>query len=431
MISRKRSQTLVQRSSEPTCVSRSSPILKIPKNPANPASDNPPNTRKHTQTLMISRKRSQTLVQRSSEPTCVSRSSPILKIPINPANPAPDNPPNTRKHTQTLMISRKRSQTLVQRSSEPTCVSRSSPILKIPKNPANPASDNPPNTRKHTQTLMISRKRSQTLVQRSSEPTCVSRSSPILKIPKNPANPASDNPPNTRKHTQTLMISRKRSQTLVQRSSERTCVSRSSPILKIPINPANPAPDNPPNTRKHTQTLMISRKRSQTLVQRSSEPTCVSRSSPILKIPKNPANPASDNPPNTRKHTQTLMISRKRSQTLVQRSSEPTCVSRSSPILKIPINPANPAPDNPPNTRKHTQTLMISRKRSQTLVQRSSEPTCVSRSSPILKIQKILQILLQTTCKRVHPELLSPCNLLLPPPQKEHAQHPATERPPS
>ena len=159
------------------------------------------------------------------------------------------------------------------------------------------------NASKHTQTLMISRKRSQTLVQRSYEPTCVSRSSPILKIPRNPANPASDNPPNTRKHTQTLMISRKRSQTLVQRSYEPTCVSRSSPILKIPKNPANPAPDNPPNTRKHSQTLMISRKRSQTLVQRSYEPTCVSRSSPILKIPRNPANPASDNPPNTRKRS--------------------------------------------------------------------------------------------------------------------------------
>ena len=106
MISRKRSQTLVQRSSEPTCVSRSSPILKIPINPENPASDNPPNTRKHSKTLVNARKRSQTLVQRSSEPTCVSRSSPILKIPINPENPASDNPPNTRKHSKTLVISR-------------------------------------------------------------------------------------------------------------------------------------------------------------------------------------------------------------------------------------------------------------------------------------------------------------------------------------
>ena len=204
---------------------------------------------------------------------------------------------------------------------------------------------------------MISRKRSQTLVQRSYQRTSAGGPPAILKIPINPANPAPPNPPNPpnpRKHTQTLMISRKRSQTLVQRSYQRTSAGGPPAILKIPINPANPAPDNPPNPRKHTQTLMISRKRSQTLVQRSSEPTCVSRSSPILKIPINPANPAPDNPPNTRKHTQTLMISRKRSQTLVQRSSEPTCVSRSSPILKIPINPANPAPDNPPNTHKHS-----------------------------------------------------------------------------
>ena len=100
---------------------------------------------------------------------------------------------------------------------------------------------------------------------------------------------------------QSLVNTRKRSQTLIQRSYERTCVSRSSPILNIPINPANPAPDNPPNTRKRPQTLVISRKRSQSHVQRSYQPTCVSRSSPILKIPKNPANPAPDNPPNTRK----------------------------------------------------------------------------------------------------------------------------------
>ena len=175
-------------------------------------------------------------------------------------------------------------------------------ILKIPRN----ASDNPPNTRK----LMISRKRSQSLVQRSNERTRASMAHAILKIPRNPANPASDNPPNTRKHTQTLMISRKRSQSLVQRSYERTCVSRSSPILKIPRNPANPAPDNPPNTRKHTQTLVISRKRSQSLVQHSYERTCPSRTPVIPKFPRNPANPASDNPPNTRKHSKTLVISR-------------------------------------------------------------------------------------------------------------------------
>ena len=171
---------------------------------------------------------------------------------------------------------------------------------------------------------------------------------------------------------QSLVISRDLSYNARKRSYERTYVSGTPAISKIPKNPANPASPNPPNTRKHSQTLMISRKRSQTLVQRSSEPTCVSRSSPILKNPTNPANPASDNPPNTRKHTQTLVISRERSQTLVQRSSEPTCVSRSSPILKIPINPANPAPDNPPNKRKHSQTLMISR---QTLA--ISRPTLV------------------------------------------------------
>ena len=153
---------------------------------------------------------------------------------------------------------------------------------------------------------------------------------------------------------QSLVISRDLSYNARKLSNERTRASMAHAIPKIPRNPANPASDNPPNTRKHTQTLMISRKRSQTLVQHSYERTCVSRSSPIPKIPRNPANPASDNPPNTRKHTQTLMISRKRSQTLVQRSYEPTCVSRSSPILRIPSNPANPASDNPPKIPKHS-----------------------------------------------------------------------------
>ena len=110
---------------------------------------------------------------------------------------------------------------------------------------------------------------------------------------------------------QSLVISRDLSYNARKLSNERTRASMAHAIPKIPRNPANPASDNPPNTRKHTQTLMISRKRSQSLVQHSYERTCVSRSSPIPKIPRNPANPASDNPPNTRKHTQTLMISRK------------------------------------------------------------------------------------------------------------------------
>ena len=153
---------------------------------------------------------------------------------------------------QSLVISRDLSYNARKRSYERTSAGGTPAIPKIPKNPANPASDNPPNTNERSNPLSISRKRSQTLVQRSYEPTCVSRSSPILKIPKNPANPASDNPPNTRKHTQTLMISRKRSQSLVQRSNERTRASMAHAILKFPRNPANPASDNPPNTRKRS-----------------------------------------------------------------------------------------------------------------------------------------------------------------------------------
>ena len=230
---------------------------------------------------------------------------------------------------QSLVNTRKRSPSLVQRSYERTSAGGPPAILKIPTNPANPAPDNPPNTRKHSQTLMISRKRSQTLV----------RAHQCRRAPR---------------HSQTLMISRKRSPSLVQRSYEPTSAGGPPVILRIPRNPANPAPDNPPNTRKHSQSLMISRKRSQTLVQRSYEPTSAGGTPVILRIPKNPANPASDNPPNTRKHTQTLMISRKRSPSLVQRSYERTSAGGPPAILKIPTNPANPAPDNPPNTRKHT-----------------------------------------------------------------------------
>ena len=227
------------------------------------------------------------------------------------------------------------------------------------------------------QSLVNTRKRSPSLVQRSYERTSAGGPPAILKIPTNPANPAPDNPPNTRKHSQTLMISRKRSQTLVQRSYERTSAGGPPAILKIPTNPANPAPDNPPNTRKHSQTLMISRKRSPSLVQRSYEPTSAGGPPVILRIPRNPANPAPDNPPNTRKHTQTLMISRKRSPSLVQRSYEATSAGGTPAIPKIPKNPTNPAPDNPPNTRK----------RSQSLIQRSYERTRAGGTAAILRSQ--------------------------------------------
>ena len=150
------------------------------------------------QSLVISRDFSYNARKRSNERTRASMAHAILKIPRNPANPAPDNPPNTRK----------RSQSLVQRSNERTRASMAHAILKFPRNPANPASDNPPNTRKHSQTLVISRKRSQSLVQHSYERTCPSRTPAIPKFPRNPANPASDNPPNTRKHSKTLVISR-------------------------------------------------------------------------------------------------------------------------------------------------------------------------------------------------------------------------------
>ena len=102
---------------------------------------------------------------------------------------------------------------------------------------------------------------------------------------------------NATKHTETLMISRKRSQTLVQRSYERTCVSRSSPILKIQKNPANPASDNV-QTRASRTAVPLQSAPSPTAKRTRS--TSSNRTPAILQIPKNPANPASDNPPNTR-----------------------------------------------------------------------------------------------------------------------------------
>ena len=159
---------------------------------------------------------------------------------------------NARKRSQSLMFSRATLVNARQTLERALLCQRGPTILKILNNPANPASPNPPNTRKHSQTLMISRKRSQTLVQRSYEPTCVSRSSPILKILNNPANPASPNPPNARKRSQSLMFSRA---TLVnaRQTLERASLCRRGPAIpKIPKNPANPAPDNPTNARERS-----------------------------------------------------------------------------------------------------------------------------------------------------------------------------------
>ncbi len=83
----------------------------------------------------------QTLVNAHTSAPMPSRTTRILKIPINPANPAPD------KRTQTLNNTR---QTLVDAHTSAPTPSRTARILKIPINPANPA----PNTR---QTLVNSR----------------------------------------------------------------------------------------------------------------------------------------------------------------------------------------------------------------------------------------------------------------------------------
>ena len=117
------------------------------------------------------------------------------------------------------------------------------------------------------------------------------------------------------------------------------------------------------------------------------------RQSALPESIRRPSQQPSPSP--TDRHTPTAMhpripstpISRKLSSSLVKRSCERTCANVAPPIPKIPKNHANPASDNPPNAR---QTLVISR---QTLTR---APLRQRRPSHPENPQKIMQILLQT-----------------------------------
>ena len=99
------------------------------------------------------------------------------------------------------------------------------------------------------------------------------------------------------------------------KKTRRPTINRSPAILKIPPNPANPASDNPPfpppqkrpaaqpstarpQSRKSPKILQILLQtiRPFPAAKKTRRPT-INRSPAILKIPQNPANPASDNPP--------------------------------------------------------------------------------------------------------------------------------------
>ena len=158
--------------------------------------------------------------------------------------------------------------------------------------------------------------------------------------------------------------------------------ARQSALSESIRRPSQPPPS---PTDRHTPTAMhpripstpISRKLSSSLVKRSCERTCANVAPPIPKIPKNHANPASDNPPNAR---QTLVISR---QTL----------TRAPLRQRRPSHPENPQKSCKSCFRQSPQRSSNSRNLSSNAHTSAPAPTSPlpSRKSP-----KILQILLQT-----------------------------------
>ena len=128
-------------------------------------------------------------------------------------------------------------------------------------------------------------------------PSSCRRAPATLKIPKNPAYPASDNPPNIVAKKITDHPHNPMNCSSDKRTYERTCASGNAAIPKIPKCPANPASDHPPNIVAKKITDHPHNPLNHSSDKRSYEPTCASSSPAILKIPNYPANPASDNPP--------------------------------------------------------------------------------------------------------------------------------------
>ena len=236
-----------------------------------------------------------------------SRKSPkILQILLQTIRPFPrrkkDPPPNHQPLARNPENLPKSLQILLQtirpfpaakKTRRPT-INRSPAILKIPQNPANPASDNPPFPR------------------RKKDPP--PNHQPLARNPENPpnpANPASDN----------LPFPPPQKRPAAQPSTARPQSRKSPQILQILLQTIRPFPrrkkDPPPNHQplaRNPENLPKSCKscfRQSALspaAKKTRRPT-INRSPAIPKIPQNPANPASDNiHPNSGMHPSSLSI---------------------------------------------------------------------------------------------------------------------------
>ena len=266
-------------------------------------------------------------------PSSCRRAPAILKIPKNPAYPASDHPPNIVAKKITAHLHNPLNHSSDKRPYKPTCDSSSPAILKIPNYPANPASDHPPNIVAKKITAHLHNPLNHSSDKRSYKPICTSSSPANLKIPINPANPASDHPPNIVAKKITAHPHNPINHSSDKRSYERTCASSSPAIMKIPINPANPASDNPPNIVAKKITDHPHNPLNHSSDNRSYKPTCASSSPAILKIPNYPANPASDNPPIIAFMKITAHPHNPLNHSSDKRSYKHTCAGRTRPLF--------------------------------------------------------------------------------------------------
>ena len=207
----------------------------------------------------------------------------------------------------------------------------------------------------------ISRKLSSSLVKRSCERPCASGAPPIPEIPKNHANPASDNPPNARKL----------SSSLVKHSHERPCASGALPSQK---------------SQKILQILLQTFP--QSLINSRHLSSNAHTSAPAPAAPSHPKNPPKSCKSCFRQSPQSLVNSRHLSSNTHTSAPAPAAPL---PSRKSPKNHANPAPDNPPNARNLSCNSRDLSSNTHTSAPAPAAPL-PSRKSP-----KILQILLQTT----------------------------------
>ena len=111
-------------------------------------------------------------------------------------------------------------------------------------------------------------------------------------------------------------------------------------------------------------------------------PSSCRRAPANLNIPKNPANPASDHPPNIVAKKITAHPHNPMNCSSDKRSYKPTCASSSPATLKTPKNPANPASDNPPNIVAKKITAHPHNPLNHSSDNRSYKPTCAGRTRP-------------------------------------------------